>query len=35
METIITSILFVLLLIVFTIDASHKRREFLQKQSRV
>lgn len=35
METIITLILFVLLLTVFFIDASRKRREFLQKQNRV
>jgi hypothetical protein len=34
MEMIITSTLFVLLLTVFFTDASRKRREFLQKQSR-
>lgn len=35
METMITSFLFVLLLTVFLMDASRKRREFLQKQNRV
>jgi hypothetical protein len=35
METMITSFLFVLLLTVFSMDASRKRREFLQKQNRV
>lgn len=33
METFISTLV-VSLLTVFTIDATHKRREFLQKQSR-
>ncbi len=35
MITIITAILFASLLTVFSIDASRKRREFLQKQNRM
>jgi hypothetical protein len=34
METIFALFLFISLLTVFTIDASRKRREFLQNQSR-
>lgn len=34
METIFQSVVFLSMIIVFGVDASHKRREFLKKQKR-
>lgn len=34
METILTSVIFVSMVIVFGVDAARKRREFLEKRNR-
>jgi hypothetical protein len=34
METILQSIVFVSMIVVFSVDASRKRREYLKKQDR-
>ena len=35
METILQSVIFVSMIVVFGVDAARKRREFLTKQKRV
>jgi hypothetical protein len=35
METILPSVIFLSMVVVFGFDASHKRREFLKKRNRV
>jgi len=35
METILQSVIFISMIIVFGVDASRKRREFLRKQNRM
>ena len=34
METILQSVIFISMIVVFGVDATHKRREFLRKQKR-
>lgn len=34
METILQSVIFISMIVVFGVDASRKRREFLRKQKR-